>query len=289
MTRRPATTESPPRPARQPDGETADGNHPGPARLVQITDSHLFADPEGKLLGLTTRSSFEAVLALALGEGAPADALVMTGDLVHDETAEGYGYLHGVLRATGLPCYCIPGNHDRRDLMEQCLGAAAVGRVASRQLGPWNLLFLDSTRPGQEGGRLGGDQLDQLDHLLAGNPAPSLVFLHQHPISVHSAWMDTMDVANGAELIAVCDRHPNVRALAFGHIHQEFVAEHGGYHILGTPSTCIQFLPESGDFALDTRPPGYRELLLYPDGRLETCIRRLAAYPERPSTACNGY
>ena len=289
MTRRPPKNKSPGKSAQHSNGEAADGGHQGPARVVQITDPHLFANPDGKLLGLTTRQSFEAVLALALGEGAPADALVMTGDLVHDETAEGYGYLHGILQATGLPCYCIPGNHDRPDLMEQCLGAAAVGRVASRQLGPWNLLFLDSTRPGQEGGLLGRDQLDQLDGLLAGNPAPSLVFLHQHPISIRSAWMDTMDVENGAELVAVCDRHPNVRALVFGHIHQEFVAERGDYRILGAPSTCVQFLPRSEDFAVDTRTPGYRELLLYPDGRLETSVRRLSAYPEPLNTTAEGY
>lgn len=272
-------------------GEAAEGEHRGPARLVQITDCHLFAEPDGKLLGLTTRQSFEAVLDLALGGSAPcpADALVMTGDLVHDETPEGYAYLRGVLESTGLPYYCIPGNHDRRDLLEQWLGPAAVGRVASRQLGPWNLIFLDSTRPGWEGGLLGRDQLDQADRLLAENPAPTVVFLHQHPISVRSAWMDTMDVENGHELIAVCDRHPNVRALVFGHIHQEFVAERGGYRILGAPSTCVQFLPESTDFAVDTLTPGYRDLLLFPDGRLETSVRRLAAYPEPLNTAADGY
>ncbi|MGE5154256.1 MAG: 3',5'-cyclic-AMP phosphodiesterase [Bdellovibrio bacteriovorus] len=273
----------------RPTHPRAGQDGPRPLRLVQITDSHLFADPRGKLLGLTTRDSFLAVLALALGTGPRPDALVMTGDLVHDETAEAYAYLQGVLEATGLPCYCIPGNHDQPELMTQWLGAAALDPVASRRLGRWNLLFLDSTRPGEEGGHLEDDQLAQLDRLLSGNPSPSLVFLHQHPTSVHSAWMDTMDVANGAELIAVCDRHPNVRALVFGHIHQEFVAEHGGYHILGAPSTCVQFLPESEDFALDTRPPGYRELLLYADGRLETWVRRLAAYPERPNAASNGY
>lgn len=292
MTRRPPKCKSPGRSAQHGNGEAADGGHQGPARLVQITDPHLFANPEGKLLGLTTRQSFEAVLTLALDDGAPApaDALVMTGDLVHDETPEGYRYLHGILRATGLPCYCIPGNHDRPDLMEQYLGAAAVGRVASRRLGPWNLLFLDSTRPGQEGGLLGLDQLDELDGLLAGNPAPSVVFLHQHPISIRSAWMDTMAVENGAELIALCDRHPTkVRALVFGHIHQEFAAEQSGYLILGAPSTCVQFLPGSEDFAVDTRPPGYRELLLYPDGRLETSVRRLSAYPEPLNTNVAGY
>jgi hypothetical protein len=29
-----------------------------PFRLVQLTDPHLFADPSGQLLGITTRRSF---------------------------------------------------------------------------------------------------------------------------------------------------------------------------------------------------------------------------------------
>jgi 3',5'-cyclic-AMP phosphodiesterase len=268
-----------------------EGPRSGPLRLIQITDAHLFADPRGKLMGLTTRSSFEAVLDLALGESAPgrADALVMTGDLVHDESSEGYAYLRDVLESQALPYYCIPGNHDQPGLLAHWLGDAAVGRLASRRLGPWNLIFLDSTRPGAEGGLLGADQLEGVDRLLAENPEPTLVFLHQHPVSIGSAWMDTMDVANGQELIAVCDRHANVRALVFGHIHQEFTAERGPYHILGAPSTCVQFLPGSADFAIDTLAPGYRELLLHHDGRIETWVRRLPGYPERLDTASNGY
>lgn len=262
-----------------------------PARLVQITDSHLFADPNGKLLGITTRCSFEAVLDLAVaGEaGIPAAALVLTGDLVHDESPEGYAYLRDRLGAKGLPYYCIPGNHDQPDRLAQWLGAAAVGRLARRTLGDWNLIFLDSTRPGEEGGWLGPDQLEGVDRLLAEGPRPTLVFLHQHPVAVGSAWMDTMDVENGHELIQVCDRYAHLRGLVFGHVHQEFATERGSYLILGSPSTCVQFLPRSTDFAIDTRPPGYRELLLYPDGRLETWVRRLAVFSERLDTASNGY
>lgn len=270
-------------------GDLTDQEGPGPARLIQITDSHLFADPGGRLLGLKTRSSFEAVLRLALGAQRPAQALVMTGDLIHDESAEGYGYLRGVLEATGLPCYCIPGNHDRPELIAQWLGPAALGRVASRALGPWTLIFLDSTHAGHEGGRLATDQLEAMDALLAANPSPALIFLHQHPVPVGSAWMDTMGVENGQDLMAICDRHPQIRALVFGHVHQEFSVERGGYRILGTPSTCVQFLPGRAEFTIDTRAPGYRELLLYPDGRLETWVKRLETYPEPLDTESHGY
>ncbi len=271
----------------------AQGGGMRPLRLIQITDLHLFGDPSGKLLGLTTRQSFESVLAHALKEGVGDEprplALALTGDLVHDESPEGYAYLARVLKSTGLPCYCIPGNHDCRDLMESHLGAAAVGTVAGRRLGPWHLVFLDSTCVGEDGGRLGFDQLRCLEALIAAEPAPTLIFLHQHPVPVQSAWMDTMGVSNGEELIALAARHPQIRALLCGHIHQDFTATRGDCTILGTPSTCVQFLPGARDFALDTRPPGYRELRLYPDGRLETWVVRLPAYPERLDLGAGGY
>lgn len=260
-----------------------------PLRLVHLTDTHLFADPAGKLLGLTTRQSFEEVLARALAAASSADAVVLTGDLVHDETAGGYAFLRSKLETLGLPCYYLPGNHDRRDLMEQLLGAAAIGHTAIRRLGGWNLILLDSTRSGHEGGHLDPAQLDRLGAWLSEDPAPSLVFLHQHPIPARSQWIDTMGVDNGEALLAVCDRWPNLKAAVFGHIHQELQVARNGYLLLGTPSTCIQFLPGSDDFALDTRTPGYRELLLYPDGRLETSVVRLAAYSEPMNFSALGY
>ena len=289
MTHRSAKTQGRGRPALANARDLAEKRLPRPARLVQITDSHLFADPHGKLLGLTTRSSFEAVLALALGGPTRADALVMTGDLVHDESPEGYAYLKQALQAQDLPYYCIPGNHDRSDLLAHWLGGGTVERVRRHRLGRWSLILLDSTRPGTEGGLLASAQLEAVDRLLGENTNPALVFLHQHPVPVHSAWMDTIAVENGHELVRVCDQHPNVRALVFGHIHQEFDAPRGRYRILGAPSTCVQFLPRSLDFAIDPTPPGYRELLLHPDGRLDTWVRRLAAYPERLDIASNGY
>lgn len=260
-----------------------------PLRLLQLTDSHLFADPGGRLLGITTRASFEAVLDLALDGTPKADALVLTGDLVHDESSTGYRYLRETLKLTGLPHYCIAGNHDRPPLLSEHLGAAGLGSVALRRLHSWNLIFMDSSEAGRDGGRLDSDQMRQLEDLLTGDAAPALLFLHHHPIPVQSAWMDTMGVDNGAELLGLCARHPQVKAIVFGHIHQSFECRQGALQILGAPSTCIQFLPGSASFALDQRPPGYRELLLYPDGRLTSQVIRLAQYAELPLYQAGGY
>ena len=259
-----------------------------PLRLVQITDCHLFA-AEGRLLGLDTRRSFAAVLALALHSKPPADALVMTGDLVHDQTAAGYAFLADALAAAGCPSFCIAGNHDHRERMEQWLGAATMAPTANHRLGAWTLLFVDTTDPGQAGGRLTPGQLQRLDALLEGATGPALIFMHQHPAPVGSAWIDTMGVINGAQLLAMCDRHRQLKALICGHIHQEFAARRGHYLVLGTPSTCLQFMPGSAEFALDGRPPGYRELRLHADGRLDTWVERLADYPEPLVFSTTGY
>lgn len=282
-------------PSRATDGAAArrqkGAREPAPpwVRLVQLTDLHLFAAPHARLLGFTTRRSFAAVLEAALSRPMPAGALVLTGDLVHDESPEGYRALRRTLDSTGLTCYCIPGNHDSFPMMQRWLGPAAVGPLATRRLDAWNLVFLDSSRPGSDSGRIGHARLASLDRALAADSAPAAVFLHQHPVPVESAWMDTMAVEDGAMLLAICDRHPQVRAVVCGHIHQELERPRGHYRVLGTPSTCVQFTPGSGAFAIDDRPPGYREIRLFRDGRLESEVVRLAGYPERGDPRAPGY
>ena len=41
---------------------------------------------------------------------------------------------------------------------------------------------------------------------------------------------------------------------------------------MSSPSTCAQFLPNSDDFALDVRSPGYRWLELSDNGAMHTKV-----------------
>jgi Icc protein len=50
---------------------------------------------------------------------------------------------------------------------------------------------------------------------------------------------------------------------------------HGELRLMSTPSTCVQFLPKSDDFVLDTLPPGFRTLQLHADGRIDSQVRWL--------------
>jgi Icc protein len=268
----------------------ARGTSAGTLRLLQLTDTHLYGNPDGRLLGQNTRRTLELVLEHALATAWPVDRVLLTGDLVHDESREGYRYLAERLGRLGVPCNGLPGNHDAPRVMAGTLDGGVVSAARSVRCGAWNLVFLDSTVPGAEGGHLADAELRGLETALGAHPeAHALVCLHHQPVPVGSAWIDTMALDNPGELFGVIDAHPQVRGILWGHVHQDYNGWRGRVRLLGTPSTCVQFLPGSDVFALDERPPGYRWLELSPDGRIETGVERIAAYPDPLRLQTHGY
>jgi Icc protein len=71
------------------------------------------------------------------------------------------------------------------------------------------------------------------------------------------------------------DRYHHVKAVLWGHIHQEFNAERNGVRLMASPSTCVQFMPEAGEYRRDGRAAGYRYLKLHASGEIETYTLRL--------------
>jgi Icc protein len=245
-------------------------------RLVQFTDPHLFGDPGQTLRGLDTRASLERTLLAARAAVAAADAVLVTGDLVQDDPA-GYVPFRQIFGALGKPVYCVPGNHDDVITMSRVLASSPFVLGGHADHGAWRLVLLDSTVPGDAGGRLSAAALESLDDALRTSTGKSaLVFLHHHPVDMRSRWLDEVGLENAAEFFAVLDRHAHVRAVAWGHVHQAHDAQRKSVRLLATPSTCAQFLPGSVDFALDTLPPAYREFTLHADGRLETQLHFVA-------------
>lgn len=98
-----------------------------------------------------------------------------------------------------------------------------------------------------------------------------------------------MQVDNGAALLTLTARHANLRGILWGHVHQAFDTRVGHARALATPSTCVQFLPGSEHFALDTLTPGYRWLDLHPDGRIDSGVERIAAWLQPFCQDSHGY
>jgi len=255
---------------------------PGVIRLLQFTDTHLMADPAASLRGVRTLPSLEACLALARHRHLPADAIAVTGDLVQDDP-EGYGSLELLFDDLGAPVLLVPGNHDVPAEMERRLSRPPFQLGGVSVLGCWAVVMLDTwfAESDDGEGQLGPDELARLDGTLeAHRDRHTLVCLHHPPVSMEAAGLDALGLLDAEPFLAILDRHPQVRGVAWGHAHQSLDRFRGATRLMCTPSTCMQFRPRDPGFVVDDRPPGYRVLDLHDDGGIATEVVWLEGYAQ---------
>lgn len=247
-----------------------------PVRLIQITDTHLGPLTSESLLGLNTDQSLEDVLQLLVAEQPSIDYLVCTGDIASAGHESCYKrFLDMFHRYLHTPLAWIPGNHDSATIMAQ-LQISNPPEARLVDLGAWVLVLLDSAVPGHVYGNLAQSELDYLDKALSlYTDRHVIVMLHHQPVPVGSVWIDQYVLRNADKFFAIIDRYSNIKALVWGHVHQDFNGWHNQIQLIATPSTCVQFLPNSDEFRVDTQMPGYRWFDLHDDGRLETGISRV--------------
>lgn len=259
-------------------------------KIVQITDLHILPSENATVGGVNTWACYKSVLALAQKNRWPPDLILCTGDLAHAPSREGYQRLRKSFESLALPCICLPGNHDDGELMAEIFHEENLSCLGQRVIDGWQILCLNSQLPGEERGHLDDGELERLEICLSRQPDKhALITLHHHTIPSGSRWLDQMVLDNSRDFFAILDRHPQVRAVLCGHIHQMMDSERSAIRFLGTPSTCFQFKPGSETFALDNAAPGYRWLELYPDGRIDTAVERLGALPLGLDLATAGY
>jgi Icc protein len=246
----------------------------GPVVILQITDMHLHAAEDSRMRGVKTYKTLLSVLEhVQRDDRWPPDAIVVTGDIVQDESRAGYERFRDTLEPLGTRVYCLPGNHDDPTLMDEVLTDPPFQVCGDDDAGNWSLHFLSSFSRGDDGGRVGGEALAALETALAARPERhALVALHHQPLPMGSAWLDGVGLRDAEEFLACVDSHDNIRCVLWGHVHQESDRERNGVRFLSTPSTCAQFLPHNDSFALDVRPPAARWLELRADGSIESFV-----------------
>lgn len=239
-------------------------------RITHFTDPHLYGGEHESLRGVATLPALTAALSSARARDWPPDAVLVTGDLVQDDPG-GYPHFRRLFGGLGVPVLCVPGNHDEPQAMRRELAGAPFVLDGFVDMGRWRIVLLDSCLPGSASGALGAPALEALENALSSAGARHcMVCLHHHPVPMSSRWLDRVGLTNAAEFLHTIDAHRNVRAVVWGHVHQNYDALRKGVRMLATPSTCAQFVPNSEDFAVDRRPPAYRTFELRPDGTLLT-------------------
>jgi Icc protein len=249
-------------------------------RLLQFTDTHLLADPQGTVRGTRTLHSLQACLDHARRRHLPADLIAVTGDLVQDEP-EAYGALELVLRDLGAPVLLIPGNHDDPPELRRRLSHTPFQVGGTRVIGNWAIVLLDTSFEvsGRGEGGLGPAALLELDaELTRHRDAHVLVCLHHPPVTMEAAGLDALGLKDAHAFLATIDGHDNVRGIAWGHAHQSLDLFRGATRLMCTPATCMQFRPRDPGFVIDDRPPGYRVIDLQDDGSIATEVVWIEGY-----------
>ncbi len=200
------------------------------------------------------------------------DLLLLTGDLASDCQPEAYRLLDQLLSEQNRRVIWLPGNHDDFSVMQTTL--VHYPAISVYEHDHWGILTLDSSIPGKTEGLVSQQQLRLLEEglqQLANKYV--LVAMHHSPVLIDCAWLDEHRIGNHHHLHQLLRDHGNVKAVIFGHVHQEYQTDWNGIDVYATPSTCVQFKPGTEDFELSDQTPGYRYFDLYPDGRLDTAVQ----------------
>ena len=229
------------------------------------------------------------VMELVAAEQGNIDLVLATGDLSQDGSSESYRRFHECMEAFSCPVYWLPGNHDLTDIM--------ANHQLAKHMSPcviamenWHIIMLDSTIRGKVPGNFAESELVFLrEALQQAEGKHVLIALHHQPVPVGSEWLDQQIVGNAAKFFAILDQFDNIKNVIWGHVHQVFEGERNGVKLMSVPSTCVQFLPNSFDFAVDRENPGYRWLDLHPDGRIDTGVSRVTGVDFVVDYSVKGY
>ncbi|GHC30446.1 3',5'-cyclic adenosine monophosphate phosphodiesterase CpdA [Kushneria pakistanensis] len=217
--------------------------------LIQLSDSHLKADPAGLYRDVDVQARLSAMLA-SVSRHQP-DLVVFSGDVSDDGSIASYQRVAKQLDALGCPWVWLPGNHDHPATMADVRPLKTV-----IHLDGWQIILLDSWIDGEEGGRLGEEQLARLETQLADDASPALIVLHHPPVTVDAAWMNEIGLEDRETFWARLDRYDHVHAVLCGHIHHEMTCLHDNVPVMSVPAIAAQFVPDSPDFAVDSHAPG---------------------------------
>jgi len=242
-------------------------------RILQVSDCHLPRDPVTPYRGHSADRGLASLLP-AIRRWQP-DLMLLTGDVSEDGSGAAYGRATAQLSTAGAPVLALPGNHDDPALMRRYFPTGPWNGPLLHQARNWVVALLDSTEPGRVSGVLQPAALDALDlQLRRSNAQHILLALHHQPVPVGSPWIDKYPLEQSEPFWQLVERHPRVRGVVWGHVHQDFTGQAGDVALLGAPSTAVNSLPGRETFTRDLGGPACRWLELHPDGAIEAGVLR---------------
>ncbi|MEO7373836.1 MAG: metallophosphoesterase [Terrimesophilobacter sp.] len=203
-------------------------------RILHLSDSHLFGNDALHYDQVDTLAALRRVLERAGALGS-ADAVVLSGDLSSDGSAQSYRRLRALVEpwaaARGAAVVYAMGNHDVRAGFEEVLG----DRESVTTVRGVRIVCLDSSVPGAGVGQLQPAQLGRLQEVLRTAALNGTVLVvHHPPVPAATALLGALELKHPEQLLEVC-RGTDVRLILCGHYHHPLVTSVDGIPVVVAP------------------------------------------------------
>ncbi len=193
-------------------------------KIIHVTDMHLVK--AGELLhGLDPLQRLQACVDSIGRAHSDAHCIVVTGDLADRGEIESYQLFDKLMTETGLPVYCLLGNHDIRKVYLDQFPTAEVdahGFVQTSVQTPAGVfLLIDTLLDGSHSGSYCEKKQQWLKAKLdQHHDQPVFVFMHHPPFDLHLPCIDSIGLEEKQAFADTLATHNNVRHLFFGHAHR---------------------------------------------------------------------
>ena len=242
-------------------------------RFIHITDTHILDSADDTFHQINTKQSLRAVLDHCATRYPDADFWLFTGDISQTGAKESYAQFESAIRDYDVPVYCVPGNHDTPQLLQQVVPECPVDSIRVITLGKFSLVLISTWIADGHHGKISQRCLAQLrDHLQNCKDQLNVLVLHHPPVPVNSKWLDEIGLQNKTDFLKILGSHPADLLVLFGHVHQSVDQQLNQLRFLSTPSTCHQFKPNVPVHLTDMLPPAYRFVELDTSGCIDTKI-----------------
>ena len=247
-------------------------------KIIQITDLHLNKSKDMVSNGVNTLESARMVIESIRINEKNVDCLVLSGDLSNDYSIESYNHLMHLLKDLEAPIYLMSGNHDSPSLLKTLSNNKNIFFKNFECFNNWGAFMFNTKKENSPNGLLKSEELVCFDKVLSNTLYENIIiFLHHHPVQIGSASMDSMIIENAELLTDRIMKYDKIKAVSWGHIHNEFNLNMGSTKLFSTPSTCYQAKEKSKDFIIDPEAlPGYRKISLNDDGSFDTEVIRVS-------------
>ena len=230
-------------------------------KFIHLTDLHIMPNSTDPALFQTDSRTTLAIGSINAAHG-DAALCIVTGDIVANPDRQAYLRAEALLSTLDMPVYCLPGNHDEREMARELLSSVqsdqhgflqqAVDTPAGR------FLLLDTTDEGSNAGTLCNTRLAWIEEQLNASDGPVWIFMHHAPFATGLAAMDQigLDRPSADALGVLLEAHGRVAHLFFGHYHRPMSGVWRGIPFSSHRSMMLQC---ALDLVVEDHVPAIRE------------------------------